>query len=167
MIKYYIILQRDLLHLDANVYVLPMSTHVVPPTDSPADTDNKKMASNSYINPAHMSHPDHLPDLTHEKRKSTAPAKRRRATSPDESGDSSSHPPRKHRDGPKKKKANRACAHCQKAHLTCDDCPSSLPLPDVFSLSLHSASLSTLHKARHGWKLCRGSSQKGKISPRR
>lgn len=26
------------------------------------------------------------------------------------------------RDGPKKKKANRACFHCQKAHLTCDDC---------------------------------------------
>ena len=22
----------------------------------------------------------------------------------------------------KKKKANRACIHCQKAHLTCDDC---------------------------------------------
>lgn len=26
------------------------------------------------------------------------------------------------RDGPKKKKANRACFLCQKAHLTCDDC---------------------------------------------
>jgi hypothetical protein len=25
-------------------------------------------------------------------------------------------------DGGKKKKANRACCHCQKAHLTCDDC---------------------------------------------
>ncbi|KAJ7703011.1 hypothetical protein B0H17DRAFT_1041245 [Mycena rosella] len=25
------------------------------------------------------------------------------------------------RDGPKKKKASRACVHCQKAHLTCDD----------------------------------------------
>jgi hypothetical protein len=24
--------------------------------------------------------------------------------------------------GPRKKKATRACAHCQKAHLTCDDC---------------------------------------------
>ncbi|KIK91626.1 hypothetical protein PAXRUDRAFT_830673 [Paxillus rubicundulus Ve08.2h10] len=30
-------------------------------------------------------------------------------------------PTGKRRDGPKKKKANRACAHCQKAHLTCDD----------------------------------------------
>ncbi|KAJ4483231.1 transcription activator of gluconeogenesis ERT1 [Lentinula aciculospora] len=28
---------------------------------------------------------------------------------------------KKARDGPKKKKANRACFHCQKAHLTCDD----------------------------------------------
>lgn len=75
----------------------------------------------SYINPAHM---DPV------KRKPTAPPKRRRPTSPDESGDSSSHPPRKHRDGPKKKKANRACAHCQKAHLTCDDCPCP-PLPAI------------------------------------
>ncbi|EMD37851.1 hypothetical protein CERSUDRAFT_154783 [Gelatoporia subvermispora B] len=36
-----------------------------------------------------------------------------------DSADSTSHP--KTRDGPKKKKANRACFHCQKAHLTCDD----------------------------------------------
>jgi len=28
----------------------------------------------------------------------------------------------------KKKKANRACIHCQKAHLTCDDCPSYVPI---------------------------------------
>ncbi|KAG8213583.1 hypothetical protein J3R82DRAFT_10251 [Butyriboletus roseoflavus] len=91
------------------------------------------MSSNTYINPAHMSHPDHHSDPTQHKRKPAVPAKRRRATSPDESGDSSSHHPRKHRDGPKKKKANRACAHCQKAHLTCDDCPSSLPLLGVLS----------------------------------
>lgn len=38
-----------------------------------------------------------------------------------DSAESSSQPPRT-RDGPKKKKANRACFHCQKAHLTCDDC---------------------------------------------
>ncbi|KAF8839472.1 hypothetical protein BDN67DRAFT_905456 [Paxillus ammoniavirescens] len=55
------------------------------------------------------------------KRRAATTGKRRRATSPDESGDSSSQHPRKNRDGPKKKKANRACAHCQKAHLTCDD----------------------------------------------
>ncbi|KAK7005738.1 transcriptional factor [Favolaschia claudopus] len=35
---------------------------------------------------------------------------------------SSQVPPRSRgRDGPKKKKASRACVHCQKAHLTCDD----------------------------------------------
>ena len=27
----------------------------------------------------------------------------------------------------KKKKANRACIHCQKAHLTCDDCSCLVP----------------------------------------
>ncbi|KAH0827386.1 hypothetical protein J3R83DRAFT_4039 [Lanmaoa asiatica] len=97
------------------------------------------MPSNTYVNPAHMSHPDHIPDLTHHKRKLAPPAKRRRATSPDESGDSSSYPPRKHRDGPKKKKANRACAHCQKAHLTCDDCPSSPPSPRPYAHLLSTA----------------------------
>ncbi|PPQ89727.1 hypothetical protein CVT25_014128 [Psilocybe cyanescens] len=52
-----------------------------------------------------------------------AAAKRKRNETPeDNSGDStSSQPPRKPREGPKKKKANRACYHCQKAHLTCDD----------------------------------------------
>ncbi|KIK67225.1 hypothetical protein GYMLUDRAFT_155715 [Collybiopsis luxurians FD-317 M1] len=35
--------------------------------------------------------------------------------------DSSQTQSKKARDGPKKKKANRACFHCQKAHLTCDD----------------------------------------------
>ncbi|THH08297.1 hypothetical protein EW145_g2791 [Phellinidium pouzarii] len=43
-----------------------------------------------------------------------------------EAGPSSSasgmpHPSIKQRDSPKKKKAARACFHCQKAHLTCDD----------------------------------------------
>ncbi|KJA20713.1 hypothetical protein HYPSUDRAFT_68254 [Hypholoma sublateritium FD-334 SS-4] len=54
---------------------------------------------------------------------SVAAAKRKRNETPDDSsGDSASpQPPRKPRDGPKKKKANRACYHCQKAHLTCDD----------------------------------------------
>ncbi|KAF9482158.1 hypothetical protein BDN70DRAFT_904896 [Pholiota conissans] len=54
---------------------------------------------------------------------SMAAAKRKRNDTPDEtSGDSASpQPPRKPREGPKKKKANRACYHCQKAHLTCDD----------------------------------------------
>lgn len=64
-----------------------------------------------------------------------APAtKRKRNDTPEEtSADSASpQPPRKgsRRDGPKKKKANRACYHCQKAHLTCDDCkPILLSVP--------------------------------------
>ena len=36
------------------------------------------------------------------------------------------------RDGPKKKKANRACFHCQKAHLTCDDCECLARSPPAF-----------------------------------
>ncbi|KAJ7902086.1 transcription activator of gluconeogenesis ERT1 [Mycena olivaceomarginata] len=40
----------------------------------------------------------------------------------DESVPSESQAPRaRGRDRPKKKKASRACVHCQKAHLTCDD----------------------------------------------
>ncbi|KAL1679417.1 transcription activator of gluconeogenesis ERT1 [Schizophyllum commune] len=48
--------------------------------------------------------------------------KRKRSETADDSTDQESNAPsRKSRDGPKKKKANRACFHCQKAHLTCDD----------------------------------------------
>ncbi|KAI0663538.1 transcription activator of gluconeogenesis ERT1, partial [Cubamyces menziesii] len=48
-------------------------------------------------------------------------AKRKRTTDgASDSADGSAPAPRT-RDGPKKKKANRACFHCQKAHLTCDD----------------------------------------------
>lgn len=46
--------------------------------------------------------------------------KKRRATA-DESEDSATPNHPKSREGPKKKKAARACFHCQKAHLTCDD----------------------------------------------
>lgn len=53
------------------------------------------------------------------------PIKRKRTLDgASDSAESSSHPTRT-REGPKKKKANRACASCQKAHLTCDDCTSS------------------------------------------
>ena len=47
-------------------------------------------------------------------------AKRKRTA--DSMGDNDSGSQPRTRDGPKKKKANRACFHCQKAHLTCDDC---------------------------------------------
>ncbi|KAH7874624.1 uncharacterized protein C8R40DRAFT_1193725 [Lentinula edodes] len=49
-------------------------------------------------------------------------ALRKRNDAQEPSGpDSGSTQSKKARDGPKKKKANRACFHCQKAHLTCDD----------------------------------------------
>jgi hypothetical protein len=46
------------------------------------------------------------------------PAPARTSTSPSGSAG-------KARDGQKKKKASRACVHCQKSHLTCDDGMSS------------------------------------------
>ena len=94
------------------VLTRPDFTFVDPPSAMP---------STAYVNPAQMSQ-DQQVEPTMSKRRSCATGKRRRAPTPDDSGDSSSQPPRKNRDGPKKKKANRACAHCQKAHLTCDDC---------------------------------------------
>ncbi|KAF9231455.1 hypothetical protein BU15DRAFT_56102 [Melanogaster broomeanus] len=92
--------------------------------DSPPISAMPTAVSNAYVNPAQMSQQQQAGPSsfsTHSKRKTPGTGKRRRATSPDESGDSSSQHPRKNRDGPKKKKASRACAHCQKAHLTCDD----------------------------------------------
>jgi hypothetical protein len=81
----------------------------------------------SYINPSQiLSHNTQAGSSTSDfmtaqpKRRSPTSLKRKRTDTPEESGDSSSQ--RKNRDGPKKKKANRACFHCQKAHLTCDDC---------------------------------------------
>ncbi|KAL5523670.1 hypothetical protein ACEPAG_7843 [Sanghuangporus baumii] len=57
------------------------------------------------------------------KRIGVANAKKRRANAVDDGAtdDGITRPPTKQREGPKKKKAQRACAHCQKAHLTCDD----------------------------------------------
>ncbi|KAI0775687.1 hypothetical protein BD413DRAFT_530604 [Trametes elegans] len=52
-------------------------------------------------------------------RKKPPPKRKRTGDGASDSADGSV-PPRT-RDGPKKKKANRACFHCQKAHLTCDD----------------------------------------------
>ncbi|KAJ8469162.1 hypothetical protein ONZ45_g16984 [Pleurotus djamor] len=55
------------------------------------------------------------------KTKPIQPIKRKRTDTPDDTDSQTSQHQRKNRDGPKKKKANRACFHCQKAHLTCDD----------------------------------------------
>ena len=62
-----------------------------------------------------------VPSVSGADNKKKPTAKRKRTA--DSMGDSDTAHPRS-RDGPKKKKANRACFHCQKAHLTCDDCES-------------------------------------------
>ena len=59
---------------------------------------------------------------TDKQKKTQLKRKQRLNDAASDSADSSSQP--RTRDGPKKKKANRACFHCQKAHLTCDDCES-------------------------------------------
>jgi len=76
----------------------------------------------------------------------------------------------------KKKKANRACIHCQKAHLTCDDCSYFAPTrcPRFFGradnmscFSFHSKTLSTVYQAWYARRLCRGSPKESEIPPRR
>jgi hypothetical protein len=72
--------------------------------------------------------------------KKKPPCKRKRTgDTASDSAESSSQPART-RDGPKKKKANRACFHCQKAHLTCDDCECSRASPSPFT-PLHCSSV--------------------------
>ena len=68
-------------------------------------------------------------------------------------------PPAKQRESPKKKKAQRACAHCQKAHLTCDDSTfyQSLSLSHLartlFSL-LPSMGFAYISSEHHEWYMC-------------
>ncbi|KAG6866703.1 hypothetical protein C0991_011362 [Blastosporella zonata] len=77
--------------------------------------------SPAFVNPAHMN-ATAGPSSPAAKKKPAPCQKRKRTDTPEDSGHESSTQQRKARDGPKKKKANRACFHCQKAHLTCDDC---------------------------------------------
>ncbi|KAG6833530.1 hypothetical protein H0H87_005181 [Tephrocybe sp. NHM501043] len=76
--------------------------------------------SPAFVNPAHMNAAAG-PSSPAAKKKPAPCPKRKRTDTPEDSGHESPAQPRKARDGPKKKKANRACFHCQKAHLTCDD----------------------------------------------
>jgi len=72
------------------------------------------------------------PSLLKKKQAASPTPKRKRTDTPEgtSAGSPSPQPTRKPRDGPKKKKANRACYHCQKAHLTCDDCEFAItPVP--------------------------------------
>ena len=84
-------------------------------------------SSSTCINPAQVNgHAHSAPPSTNgsTKKKSISGNKRKRTDS------GCVDDQRKNRDGPRKKKANRACYHCQKAHLTCDDstcCARSFP----------------------------------------
>lgn len=72
------------------------------------------------------------------KSNSTANGRKKRASGTEDSGDGQSASA-KARDGPKKKKAARACFHCQKAHLTCDDgacrSPAGGVYPNLFEIA--------------------------------
>lgn len=91
------------------------------------------------------------PPATADKQKKTYKRKRSNDAA-SESGDSTTQPTRT-RDGPKKKKANRACFHCQKAHLTCDDCEycslphASFPLFDDATAAPRSRTARLAHDA--------------------
>jgi hypothetical protein len=103
-----------------------------------------------------------------------ASAKRRRmdkdsATDTDPSPSTGTGPIRTARkdNGPRKKKAARACIHCQRAHLTCDDC--ACPLVSIWlifadRMRMPSPSLPALYQAWNGRLLRRGSSETREIS---
>jgi hypothetical protein len=97
----------------------------------------------TYVNPSQIisQHPPSSSSSSNTISPPTKKSKRKRTdTPPDESCDSSSQPKKPTKDRPKKKKANRACFHCQKAHLTCDDCQSlSLSLYDSTNYQLNLA----------------------------
>ncbi|KAF8070617.1 transcription activator of gluconeogenesis ERT1 [Lyophyllum atratum] len=78
--------------------------------------------TSAFVNPAHMNAAAG-PSSNVTKKKPASCPKRKRTDTPDDSGTESAAQPRKARDGPKKKKANRACFHCQKAHphLSCTE----------------------------------------------
>lgn len=85
----------------------------------PPSTQHPSLPSSST--PSENNTPIPSGSTSHSSKKPTAKRKRTGGGHPDsDSADGSSTP--RTRDGPKKKKANRACFHCQKAHLTCDDC---------------------------------------------
>ncbi|KAF5351959.1 hypothetical protein D9756_007569 [Leucocoprinus leucothites] len=101
--------------------VAPRPATLAVPLSSPSSSTTP-----TYVNPSQMQNAQAGPSSQSQQTKkktadSAASAKRKRTDTPEDSATESNQQPRKARDGPKKKKANRACFHCQKAHLTCDD----------------------------------------------
>lgn len=99
-------------------YRLPST---ISPAPSSATNGNGNLAGNTNAEAGPSS-----ANNASKKRIGLANAKKRRANAPLEDTAEPDHTqkPVKQRESPKKKKAQRACAHCQKAHLTCDDCAS-------------------------------------------
>lgn len=156
-------------HISTSFYVSPVMTalyssslngHIVGnnvgPIVSMSTMNGLSTVSSTYVNPAQMSQnaqagPSSANGLLKKKVACPNNGKRRRAGTP-ESGYSSTQQ-KKNRDGPRKKKANRACFHCQKAHLTCDDCKCSfwsVYLLPIRLTGIHSPTLSKMCQARYG-----------------
>lgn len=113
-------------------------------------------SSPTYVNPAQMQAAQAGPSSQSSPAKKNGsdaapPLKRRRTDTPEDTAADSSGHQRKARDGPKKKKANRACFHCQKAHLTCDDCKYSSHKPESPPLSSFRLSSSALPALCQTW----------------
>ncbi|CDO70594.1 hypothetical protein BN946_scf184656.g9 [Trametes cinnabarina] len=90
--------------------IAPAMDALPPSTQHPSLPSSSSASENNTPMPSASAGPQKKP-----------PAKRKRTgdVASDSPDGTSNHP--RTRDGPKKKKANRACFHCQKAHLTCDD----------------------------------------------
>lgn len=83
-------------------------------------------ASTSHSPPPH-SRKDSEPSPRKKQQRAPRPKRKRGGSVADDNADNSpgsgsGDAQGSQRTVPKKKKANRACFHCQKAHLTCDDC---------------------------------------------
>ncbi|KAL7281705.1 hypothetical protein ACG7TL_005023 [Trametes sanguinea] len=90
--------------------IAPAMNTLPPSTQHPSLPSSSSASENNTPIPSGSADP---------KKKPSAKRKRTGDTASDSPDGSGTHP--RTRDGPKKKKANRACFHCQKAHLTCDD----------------------------------------------
>ena len=93
---------------------LIMQQHLLSPALPPSSADILPAPSPSALAPAPYPDPAMTTTIT-----TTTTVKRKRTDIPDSASVT--------RPVVKKKKANRACIHCQKAHLTCDDCLCSVP----------------------------------------
>ncbi len=103
-----------LLHLTVN----PTSLSAMTAVDSPQSiTVTSPTRSSAPSTPTSSTPPSSSPKRRRQDEDTTAYANQSSAT-----GTGPIRTARKDKDVPRKKKAARACIHCQRAHLTCDDC---------------------------------------------